>query len=361
MPTPARPTIGVGFSAGGFGTVDNRFNGTRTMLTQLLIRDARGADTNISPHNQDGSVAWTPFATDGNLRGDLFAQLRTPAGAWVTNSSPNDGWFQWGAWEEGGSPSEKQSISTDDLKIDNQVATFDSMVTDLKEIWSVTPVEINRPIYQRVRNHLPLQNAAGVSLVELPGGKDVGWGRPLDIDNPDRQLLLIVSRKVNGLWLHTVKGASLCKIDTLGDVQPGKKGKRGELAWSILGGDGYFSAMQDGVYTPVATYTWYSGNAWTGLGTGGNAATPMKYTVSVGAATAGTFTLTYRGNTTAAIQFNANSTAVKAALVALDDGFVDKDWSVTGTTGPWTITTPGGPLTGTGTLTGGTLAVTPTA
>lgn len=355
MPTPTRPATGVGFTAGGFGTVDNRFNGTRTMLTQLAIRDARGADTNLSPHNSDGSVAWTPFAVDGQLRGDLFAQLRTPAGAWTANPTANDGWFLFGAWDEGGSPSEKQSISTDDQKIDNQVATFDSMVTDLKEVWSCTPVEINRPIYQRVRNHLPLQNAAGGSLVELPGGKDVGWGRPLDIRNPDRQLLLITSRLVGGQWLNTVKGASLCKVDTIGDVQPGKKGRRGELGWSILGGDGYFMAMQDGVYQQVATYTWYHGNAWSSLGSGAT-----TYTVSFGAATAGSATFTWRGQTTAAVQFNTTAAAFKTALVNLDDGYGTADWTVTGTAPTFTVEVPGpGALTGVGTgLTGGALTIT---
>lgn len=84
------------------------------------------------------------------------------------------------------------------------------------------------------------------------------------------------------------------------------------------------------------------------------------FTVGVGAATAGTFTLSYGGKTTAPIAYNATVAAVKAALVALDDGLVDADWpAVTGAAPTWVVTTPGGTLTGTGTgLTGGAFAIT---
>ncbi len=63
----------------------------------------------------------------------------------------------------------------------------------------------------------------------------------------------------------------------------------------------------------------------------------------------GTYTLTFRGNTTAGIAPNANATAVKSALVALDDGFKAADWDVSGSAGSYLITTPGGTLTGSGT------------
>lgn len=84
------------------------------------------------------------------------------------------------------------------------------------------------------------------------------------------------------------------------------------------------------------------------------------YSVGVGAATAGTFTLTYKGQTTSSIAYNATAAAIKSALVALDDGYGTADWNVTGTAPSWTITTPDGSvLTGTGTgLTGGAFTLT---
>jgi HK97 family phage major capsid protein len=80
------------------------------------------------------------------------------------------------------------------------------------------------------------------------------------------------------------------------------------------------------------------------------------YTVSFGAATSGTATLTWHGHTTSAIANNASAATVKTALVALDDGYDATAWTVAGSAGNYAITTPaGGPLTGDGTgLTGGT-------
>lgn len=85
-----------------------------------------------------------------------------------------------------------------------------------------------------------------------------------------------------------------------------------------------------------------------------------NFTVSVGAASAGTFPLVYGGNTTSQIAFDANAAAVKSALVALDDGFDAADWDVTGAAPTWVVTTPGGVLEGGAPvgLTGGTLTVT---
>lgn len=85
------------------------------------------------------------------------------------------------------------------------------------------------------------------------------------------------------------------------------------------------------------------------------------YLVTLGSPSAGTFTLTYRGNTTAGIAYNAAAAAVKSALVALDDGYDASDWTVTGSTGgPYTITTPTRhAVTGSGAgLTGGTFSIT---
>ena len=40
----------------------------------MLVRDARGSATEISPHNVDGSVRWSPFSQDNKWRGDLLAR-----------------------------------------------------------------------------------------------------------------------------------------------------------------------------------------------------------------------------------------------------------------------------------------------
>lgn len=86
------------------------------------------------------------------------------------------------------------------------------------------------------------------------------------------------------------------------------------------------------------------------------AAASLDWTVTVtGTPTGGTFTLSYGGKTTAGIAYNAAGSAVKSALVALDDGYGTSDWAVSGS-GPYAVTAPAsGALTGSGTaLTGGT-------
>lgn len=86
-----------------------------------------------------------------------------------------------------------------------------------------------------------------------------------------------------------------------------------------------------------------------------------QFGVGVGAASAGTFTLSYKGNTTTPIAYNATAATIKSALVALDDGFDAADWTVTGSAPNWTVETPdGGAIGGSGSgLTGGAFAVAP--
>jgi hypothetical protein len=69
----------------------------------------------------------------------------------------------------------------------------------------------------------------------------------------------------------------------------------------------------------------------------GNVNEAQTVTIS-GGVTGGTFTLTYSGQTTAAIAWNAASSAVQSALVALSN-LAAGDVTVTGSAGgPWTVT-----------------------
>ena len=76
-------------------------------------------------------------------------------------------------------------------------------------------------------------------------------------------------------------------------------------------------------------------NAFVRLVTG-----PLVYTVTkTGTPTGGTFTLTVNGVATGTIAYDASAATVKAAIVAVDDGLVAADVTVTGSAGgPWTVT-----------------------
>lgn len=353
----ARPSTGTTPDAGGYTTVDNRFQGGhRTGLIAVAFRDARGAATDISPHNPDGSVRWNPLATDGQLRADLFAQKRVD-GAWVNNSDPNEGFHLAGAFGEGNGPSTKPKIDTDDQMIEQSNWPFESDITKQDEPFTFGALQNLFPAIMRLRNNLPLADANGNSLVELPGGVDAGWSQPLEVAKIPRQFLLYGIRKRGALYTYEVEAYDFATLTDIGERQMGKKGKVADLTYKPEP-SGYFMAMVDGRYIPIIRHTFVGGTAWVETGQG-----PVsQYTVSLGAASAGTFTLSYGGNTTATIVYNPASSAVKSALVALDDGFGSSAWTVTGTAPTFTVTVPdpNKALTGDGSgLTGGTFAVTP--
>lgn len=69
----------------------------------------------------------------------------------------------------------------------------------------------------------------------------------------------------------------------------------------------------------------------------------------------GTFTLKVNGVATSALNEDANASTIKAAIVAVDDGILAADVTVTGTTGDWEITLPA--TLAHGTDTGATVSV----
>lgn len=348
------PATGTTWDEAGFADTDSRFL-ERGKLTAALIRDARGAATNISPHsNAAGTVSWSPFAQDGKWRDDLFAFKRVN-GAWTPNTATNEGFHLVGAFAQGNGPQHKPAIRNDDFMIEQSNFPFDTDITEEGEPFTFQAVETAKPTIRRLRYNLPLNAANGTALVELPGAANAGWGRPLDGENIERQVLLVREFKKGGLPVYKVDGYSLCKLTDIGNSKLDKKdSEAAELTYQPLP-DGYFMASVDGEYRPILVWTWVGGAGWAAL-----YSSPTKqYTVTInGTPTGGTFTLTHQGNTTAGIAFDAASTAVKSALVALDDGYTASDWTVTGSAGgPYTVTVPelGQTLTGDGSgLTGGT-------
>ncbi|AXH68037.1 major capsid protein [Mycobacterium phage Target] len=65
------------------------------------------------------------------------------------------------------------------------------------------------------------------------------------------------------------------------------------------------------------------------------------YALDLDGASAGNFTLSLDGKTSANIAYNASTAAVKSAIVAIDDGVSADDVTVTGSAGDYTITVPG--------------------
>lgn len=78
-----------------------------------------------------------------------------------------------------------------------------------------------------------------------------------------------------------------------------------------------------------------------------------NYSVALGGATSGTYTLKLNGNATASIAYNANAAAIAAAIIAVDDGSVAGSTTVTGS-GPYAVSAPGVLTLGTDSTAGGT-------
>ena len=353
----SQPATGTTPAAGGYTTVDNRFQGGhRSGLIAVLFRDARGASTNISPHaDSAGTYGWSPFASDNSLREDLFAELRV-GGFWVPNEDENEGWYLAGAFGEGNGPSTKPSIDTEDQMIEQSNWPFESQITKQDEPFTFQALQNLQPAIQRLRKNLPLSDSDGATLVEGPGGDAAGWSQPLESDEPLRQFLLYGIRKRGGKYLYEVDAYDACRLSNVGERTYGKKGTAAEFTYRPIP-SGYFMGLQDGEYKPIIKHTFVGGEAWTDL----YGSPTSTYTVTLGSPSSGDFTLTYGGLTTAAISYDAIGSAVKAALVALDDGYGTSDWTVSGSGGgPYTVTVPtiAKSLTGSGSgLTAGTFSV----
>lgn len=259
-----QPSTGTTWTEGGFNDFDSRLL-ERGGLIAVGIRDARGIATDLSPHNPDGTINWSPFALDNTIRNDLWAR-NLSAGVWTPNPDDNQGFFKMGAFKEGDGPSTNPKIDTDDFMIEQSNFPFDSLLTKEDEPFSLVPVQTADPAIRRLRYDLPFSDSDGNLLVEDPGAIPSGWARLLDAVQTDRQALLLRCRMVEGLPLYKVDVINLCRISDIGDAKQGKKdAEASKLSFKPLP-DGIFMAMQDGAYVPIIKYTWEGGPAWAAIG-----------------------------------------------------------------------------------------------
>lgn len=356
----AIPATGKTMAAAGYLDNDSR-KLERGKVVAMFVRDNRGALTNISPQNPNGTKAWSPLATDGQIRDDLQL-FKKVAGVWQLNPSPNEGFIRFGAFHEGDGPTTMSKTDTDDLMIEQQDDPYDTVITKRDKTFKVSTVETLEDAWRRLRDNLPFTDSNGNNLVQLPGASFDGWGEPVGADLVDRQVLIVREfSRPGGKKAYTVKGYSLCRRTEVGDLKMSKKdAETADFTFKSLN-DPFFMGVivgaQGAQYQPInGMYEWKSE-------IGVYTAPTTQYTVGVGAASAGTFTLSYGGvGPSSTIAFNAAGSAVKSALVAIDDGYTASDFSVTGSAPTWTVTVPssGKALTGDGTgLTGGALTVTP--
>ena len=259
-----QPSTGTNWTGAGLADRGPEFL-RRGNAVAVLCRDARGADTDLSPHNSDGSVKWSPFALDNTWRDDLLA-IKKVDGYYITNTNPNEGFINLGAFKDGGGAAWKPKVTNDHFMILQDNFPYDTQLTDESEPFSVTPVDTASPWVQRLRNNRPFSDSSGNLLIEDPGQLDLGFSRLLSGVNPNRQFLFVRERTFNGAPIYSVQGIALCKLDDIGGSKLDKKdSEAADLTYLPLP-DGRFMAFQDGEYQPILVHTWWGGAGWTALG-----------------------------------------------------------------------------------------------
>jgi hypothetical protein len=335
-----QPATGTDFAAGGFGDLDPRLF-ERGGKIAVLVRQARGPATDISPQESNGDVKYSPLAVNGDLRDDLLAYKKVN-GFYVPNPSSNQGWHLAGSFKEGDGPSSKPSITDDDYMVEQSNEVYDSdRVKDIRP-FTLTPVETLRGVVRRLRYGMPLADEDGNNLVEYPGHPNTVFVKTLDYSPVDYQFLLIREFKKSGLSLVTVKGYSLVRVSDIGEAKMGKKDAEAAPLTCKPLPDGITMGFRDGVYQPINQAEWIDGAAWRAM----YGSPVSQYTVTLGTQSSGTFTLGLVNATdSGTIVFGATNAQVKTALVGIDDGYTASDWTVTGPNGgPFVVTTPDGRL-----------------
>jgi len=239
---------------------------------------------------------------------------------------------------------------SDEIRVTNaagEVCVFDAAVTSLTGYGlELQFCEVDPELFSLVTGQPVVKAADGVTVV----GFDIDT--KISLDNSNFAL---------ELWAGS-PSTDAC-------ANPNATGAYGYLLLPFLKGGilGDFTVENGAVTFTITGANTSEGNAWgTGpypvmLGAGGT--NEVQRATITGVPTGGTFTLTYSGATTAAIAYNATSSAVQTALEALSN-IAPGDVVVSGGPGPATpyTFTFGGTLnvrdvaamTGTGSFTGGT-------
>ena len=230
-----------------------------------MCRDARGTATDLSPHNPDGSIRWSPYAQDMGLRDDLLL-IKKPGGVFTPNPDPNEGFVHLGPQKDGDGPSWKPKVTNDHFMILQDIEPYDTEITELSEPFSVTPVDTGTPWVQRLQNNNPFSDENGDSLIGDVGVSNAVYARGESSFNPGRQFLFFRVRHFNGKPIYSCDVIPYAKLDDKGNYKMDKKDSEAAELTYLPTRDGLCMAMIDGVYRPVTTYRIWGGSGWAALG-----------------------------------------------------------------------------------------------
>jgi len=208
-----RPATGSTWAGAGLGDIDPRL-AERGPLQGVLIRDYRGAATDISPFADEfGTVNFHPLAEDGTIRDDLLA-ARMVNGEWRVNPNPNEGWVFVGAMAEDGGPERSPNIENDDLYVLQSIYPYDSAVTQKGKTVAFTLVDTLKPLIHALEYDRRINDPVTGELV-LPevGEVDYFVGATLDPAPVDRQILLWFAKDIDGLPLYRIEPVPRARLN----------------------------------------------------------------------------------------------------------------------------------------------------
>jgi hypothetical protein len=231
----------------------------------VLCRDARGSATDLSPHNPDGSMRWSPFAQDMQMRDDLLLILK-PNGFFTPNPEPNEGFINLGPFKDGDGPSWTTNVTNDRFMILQDIEPYDTEVTELTQPFSVTPVDTGTPWVQRLTDNNPFSDENGDSLIGDIGAENAVYARTSSSRNPLRQFLFFRVRFWEGKPIISCDVIPGSKWDDQGNSKMDKKDSEAAELTYLPVKDGRCMAMIDGIYQPVTRYRIWGGSGWAALG-----------------------------------------------------------------------------------------------
>lgn len=266
----AQEPTGATWAGAGLADIDPRLS-ERGPLQGVIIRDYRGAATDISPFENDGStVKFSPLAADGKLHPNLLG-ARLVNGVWSVNPNPNLGFIFLGANTEDGGPERNANVENDDLYVLQAHYTYDSAVIRKGKTVAFTLVESLRPAVHALEYECPLNDPdTGELIVGDLGDPNYFVGSQLDPTQVDRQILLFFAKQTDAGPIYRIEPLPRVRLDDQGAKRRTKTDPDAvELTFQLLP-DPYFTIpARDGAGV-VAGFDgmWVGGSGWEALSAG---------------------------------------------------------------------------------------------
>lgn len=177
---------------------------------------------------------------------------------------------------------------------------------------------------------------AEVSRRVLGTGQDISAGTPSTFGGGHAEIEGILQDDL-GAASDSITGSTTAEMKVIRCDPSSDDGvKLTEEKVTVTNRSKSFSAMKDG----HVRATWINGE-WRPAGGGCTSMNAIWSIIFFGPPTAGTFTLTYKGQTTTSLQYSATAQQIETALVNLSNIGLDdngnKNISVTGSTNSWHV------------------------